>query len=182
MQICVSHLSFCVGKRMCCKVFQQKFDFILPRRKGCTWWPPCPDAPMFANPYVAHFRMKSLAQKRQNPNINCCWVKPCSVERNSHHPTTQPGRAMCLHTGSCSLLASENWRSTAFSFSSKRWRVVESWWVKDRVYSETPRWQQGVPSYEAPANTPLSSNQWKVGRLLQCQQHREGHKNRTNKK
>jgi hypothetical protein len=37
MQICVSHLGFCVGKRMCCKVFQLKFDFILPRRKGCTW-------------------------------------------------------------------------------------------------------------------------------------------------
>jgi hypothetical protein len=47
------------------------------------------------------------------------WV--CTV----HRPKTQPCRAMPLHVGSCSRLASESWLSTVFSFSfGKLWAMV----------------------------------------------------------
>ena len=107
------------------------------------------------------------------------WV--CTV----HRPKTQPCRAMPLHVGSCSWLASESWLSTVFSFSfEKPWAMVGEGFTEftaKRHKRYSTRWRSTwskpssiINAYRVhpskdPTNMQLCADKWRVAQLLSCQ-------------
>ena len=102
-----------------------------------------------------------------------------------HRPKTQPCRAMPLHVGSCSRLASESWLSTVFSFSfGKLWAMVGEGFTEftaKRQKRYSTRWRSTwskpssiINAYRVhpskdPTNMQLCADKWRVAQLLSCQ-------------